>query len=65
MTDHQMHGNSFCEFGLVSTYQSFSAAFDPKVHIFENSLPKMLAPLHCHSHLGTKTADLYLYSSEA
>ena len=27
MTDLQLPGNSFCEFGLVSTYQGFSAAF--------------------------------------
>ena len=25
--DLQMLGNSFCKFGLVSTYQRFSAAF--------------------------------------
>ena len=27
MTGLQILGNSFCEFGLVSTYQRFSAAF--------------------------------------
>ena len=36
---------SFCEFGPVSTYQRFSAAFYPKVHLFENSLLKILAQL--------------------
>ena len=30
MTDLQMLGNSFFGFGLVSTYQRFSAAFLPK-----------------------------------
>ena len=33
MTDLQMLGNSFCEFGLVSTistYQRFKAALRPK-----------------------------------
>jgi len=33
MTELQMLGNSFCEFGLVSTYQRF-CFFDPKVHLF-------------------------------
>ena len=46
MTDLQMLGISFCEFGLVSTYQRFSAAFLPKVHLFENSLLKIMAQLH-------------------
>ena len=46
MTDLQMLGNSFCEFGLVSTNQRFSAAFDPKAHLFENCILKMLAQLH-------------------
>ena len=45
MTDLQMLGNSFREFGLVSTYQRFIAVFDPKVHLFENSLQKILAQL--------------------
>ena len=47
MTDLQMLGNCFCEFGLVSTYQRFSAAFDQKVHLFENSPLKILAQLYC------------------
>ena len=34
MADLKMLGNSFFELGLVSTYQRFSAAFDPKVHLF-------------------------------
>ena len=46
MTDLQMLGNSFCELGRVSTYQRFNAAFDPKVHHFENSLLKIIAQLH-------------------
>ena len=45
MTDLQMLGNSSCEFGLVSTYQRFSAEFDPKVHLFGNSLQKIVAQL--------------------
>ena len=47
-----MLGNSFCEFVLVSTCQRFSAAakdlvplFDPKVNLFENSLPEVLVQL--------------------
>ena len=40
-----MLGNSFCEFGPVSTYQRFSPLFDPKVHLYENSLPKIPAQL--------------------
>jgi len=46
MTDLQMLGNSFCEFGLVSTYQRSSAVFDPKVHPFENSLQTIAAQLY-------------------
>ena len=45
MTDLQMLGNSFCEFGLVLTYQSLVLLFDPKVHLFESSLLKILAHL--------------------
>ena len=47
MTDLQTLGNSLCEFGLVSTYQRFVPLFDPKVHLFDNSLLKMLAQLQC------------------
>ena len=38
MTDLQMLGNSFGEFGLESTY--VPKIFDQKVHLFENSLLK-------------------------
>ena len=44
MTDLQMLKNSFCEFVLVSTYD-LGPIFDPKVHLFENSLLKILAQL--------------------
>ena len=30
MTELQMLGNRFCEFGLVSTYQRLSVTFRPK-----------------------------------
>ena len=40
-----MLGKSFCEFGLVSTYQRFSAAFLPKSAPFRNSLLKIMAQL--------------------
>ena len=43
MTDLQLLGNSFGGFGLVSTYQRLVPLFDPKVHLFENSLLKILA----------------------
>ena len=46
MTDLQMLGNSFCEFGLVSTYQRFSTDFDQKMHLFENRLLKMLVQIY-------------------
>ena len=46
MTDLQMLGNSFCEIGLVSTSNDLVPIFDPKVHLFENSLLKILAQLH-------------------
>ena len=46
MTDLQILGNSFCEFGRVSMYQRLSAPlFDPKVHLFENSVLKIVAQL--------------------
>ena len=45
MTDLKVIGNSFCEYGLVSTYQRFSDAFWPKSTPFENSLLKILAQL--------------------
>ena len=45
MTDLQMLRNSFCKFGLVTTRrpEDLVPLFDPKVHLFENSLLKMLA----------------------
>ena len=45
MTNLQMLGISFCQFGLVSTYQRFSSLFDPKVHLFEDSSLKIMAQL--------------------
>ena len=48
MTDFQMLEKSFCEFGLASTYLRFSDTFNPKVHLFENSLLKILAQLYGH-----------------
>ena len=47
MTDLQMLGDSFYEFGLVSTYQIFSAAFWPNNAPFWSSLLKILAQLQC------------------
>ena len=47
MKDLQMLGNSLCEFCLVSTYQKLVPLIDPKVHLFENSLLKIMAQLYC------------------
>ena len=43
MTDLQMLGNSFCKFVQVLTNVPL---FDPKVHLFENSLLEIMAQLH-------------------
>ena len=46
MTDLQCSGRIFCEFGLVSIYvPNLVPLSDPKVRLFENSLPKILAQL--------------------
>ena len=44
MTDLQMLGNHFCEF----TSKDLVPLFDSKVHLFENSLLKMLAQLYTY-----------------
>ena len=47
MTDLLMLGNSFCEFGWYRRTKDLVPLFDPKVHIFENSILKMLSQLLC------------------
>ena len=50
MTDLQMLGNSFSEFGLVTTYQKILVPlFEPKVHLFENSILKIMVQLSVSS----------------
>ena len=46
MTDLQMLGNSFFEFAWYRRTKDLIMLFDPKVHLFENSLLKVLAQLH-------------------
>ena len=46
MTDLQMLGNSFCELAWYRRSKDSGPLFDPKVHLFENILPKMLDQLH-------------------
>ena len=46
MTDLQMPGNSFCEFGLYRRAKDLVPLFDQKVHLFENSLLKIMAQLY-------------------
>ena len=58
MTDLQI-GNSFCEFGLVSTYQRFSAAFWPKSAPFWNSLLKIMAQLQRQKRIVYRVLTLY------
>ena len=57
MTDLQIFGNSFCKFGLVSTYQRFSATLWPKSSPSKDSGPSAamvqgrqlpIAQLHIH-----------------
>ena len=46
MTDLQMLGNSFCEFGSwYRRTKDLVPLFDPKVHLFENSSLKIMAQL--------------------
>ena len=46
MTDLQTLGNIVSEFGLVSiSTKDLVPRFDPKVHLFENTLLKILAQL--------------------
>ena len=63
MTDRQMLGNSFCEFGLVSS-KDLVPLFDPKVHLFENSSLKIMAKLHWapmrNEHLGMGKGHCHL-----
>ena len=46
MTDLQMLGNSFFEFAWYRRTKDLIMLIDPKVHLFENSLLKVLAQLH-------------------
>ena len=56
MTELQMLGNSFCEFGLVSTYQRFSATFWPQSAIFWKYFTKDSGPaVSSSTFLGSKT----------
>ena len=45
MTDLQMLGNSFGELAWYRRTKDLVSLFDPKVHLFENSLLKSLAQL--------------------
>ena len=49
MTGLQMLWNIFCEMALYRRTKDLVPLFDPKVHLFENSLLKMLAQLHVRS----------------
>ena len=53
MTDLQMLGNSFANFAWYRRTIGLVPLFDPKVHLFENSLLKILG----------KLPACYLYSS--
>ena len=43
MTDLQMLGNSFWEFGLDRRTKDLVPLFDPKDRLFENSILKIMA----------------------
>ena len=45
MTDLQMLGNSFANLAWYRRTKDLVPLFDPKVHLFENSLLKILAQL--------------------
>ena len=65
MTDLQMLGNSFCEFGLVSTYQRFSATFRPKIVPFWIQSSKdsghAALDLSCHNNFFFQLIILFLH----